>query len=358
MTFEMMPRGPFDLATSNQYFGGWITCGPAQASIAMAFPVEGWYASAAVILRQDKGGAIMGDVHGAGNDAEKAWQQALSVLSLDCDGAGWPEIGQRDPVIGNLQHVHHFLRPVLFHSPYEAAAAFIIGHRISIKQGRAIRQEMAQAIGDSIQAGETTLYAFPRPQALLELTSFKGINAEKIERLHGIALSALDGHLDRGWLRSLPVEQALTTLRSLRGVGQFFSQGILLRGAGLVDDVSDDAMTKEAVQLAYQLSQPPNYTKILQQAENWRPYRMWASVLLHVWLRCEAGGPLQRQAVVWRRNQLRRHTVPSDLVLDHEPALLVAQLAVGVDLALAQVADHVPVQAGLVDAARFGQGRA
>jgi 3-methyladenine DNA glycosylase/8-oxoguanine DNA glycosylase len=72
--------------------------------------------------------------------------------------------------------------------------------------------------------------------------------------------------------------------------------GILLRGAGLVDEVTDDDVTKEAVQLAYKLSERPDQNEVLQIAEAWRPYRMWAIVLLHVWLRREMGGP-HRQRV-------------------------------------------------------------
>lgn len=291
MRYELTLHEPFNFAGVNDYFGGWTSPGSDPSAIAMAFPVEGWRASAAVILRQNEKGNILGEVVGAGEKAEAAWQQALAVLSLDSDATGWSEVGQRDPVIGHLQNTYHFLRPVLFHSPYEAAAAFIIGHRITMQQGRAIRQSMSQEIGEKLQVGETTLHAFPRPQALLELSSFKAVNSEKIERLHVIALAALDGLLDRAYLRSITVEQALAKLRTLRGIGDFFSQGILLRGAGLVDEVTDDDVTKEAVQLAYKLPQRPDQKSVLQIAEVWRPYRMWTNVLLHVWIRREMGGP-------------------------------------------------------------------
>jgi DNA-3-methyladenine glycosylase II len=291
MNFEIAPGGPFNLDIANQYFDGWLSFGPDQSSIAMAFPVEGWRSSAAVILQQDAKGTLIGEVHGASKDAEVAWKQALAVLSLDSDATGWTEVGHRDPVIGNLQNRYQFIRPVLFHSPYEAAAAFVIGHRISIQQGRNIRQAMAQEIGEKLQVGETTLHAFPRPQALREISNFKGVNDIKIQRLHGIAQAALDGILDRTYLRSMPVEQALEKLRSLDGIGEFFSQGILLRGAGLEDEVTDDDVTKEAVQLLYKLPQRPDQKTVLHIAEVWRPYRMWATVLLHIWLSREAGGP-------------------------------------------------------------------
>jgi DNA-3-methyladenine glycosylase II len=293
--FTCVPSGPFTLSAAQDYFGGWVSTGPDPSALAMAFPVEGWRASAAVVRRQDGAGSVRGKVAliGAAADEEhdRAWRQALAVLSLDADGAGWPAVGQRDPVIGALQQRYSWLRPVLFHSPYEAAAAFIIGHRISMLQGRALRQVMARELGDALPAGGTTVYAFPRPHVLCELSSFPGLSAQKIERLHAIAHAALDGLLDRAYLRSLPVEQALQQLQTLPGIGPFFSQGILLRGAGLVDMLSDDDVTSEAMQRAYTLPQPPDLPAALRLADAWRPYCAWASVLLHVWLRREAGGP-------------------------------------------------------------------
>jgi DNA-3-methyladenine glycosylase II len=49
------------------------------------------------------------------------------ILSLDVDGSGFPEVGVRDPVVGELQVRYPGLRPVLFYSPYEASAWAIIG---------------------------------------------------------------------------------------------------------------------------------------------------------------------------------------------------------------------------------------
>jgi DNA-3-methyladenine glycosylase II len=291
MRFEHTLSGPFALDRSEDFFGEWLVASQERDAIALAFPVEGWRSSAAVILRQLRPDALAGEVHGAGEDAARAWAQALAVLSADADGAGWPAVGQRDPVMGKLQAQYHYLRPVLFHSPYEAAAAFIIGHRISIQQGRKIRAAMAERHGDAIAVNDVTLHAFPRPHVLLDLVEFPGVSAEKIERLRGVAAAALDGWLDRSTLRAMPAEAALARLRTLRGVGDFFAQGILLRGAGLLDAVTDEDVTKEAVQLAYHLPERPTHQQVQQIAESWRPYRMWGNVLLHVWLRREQGGP-------------------------------------------------------------------
>ena len=199
-------------------------------------------------------------------------------------------LGGKVSPLGQLQADYQYLRPVLFHSPYEAAAAFTIGHRISIRQGRAIRQAIAQEHGDEIRVRDTVFHAFPRPQVLRSLSAIKGVSAAKIPRLRGIAEAALEGWLDRSALRAIPEEEALEKLRSLPGIGVFFSQGILYRGAGLADAVTDDEMTKRAFQRFFKLAQLPDHRAMLELAEPWRPYRMWATVLLHVWFRREESG--------------------------------------------------------------------
>ncbi|MGI8610121.1 MAG: DNA-3-methyladenine glycosylase family protein [Candidatus Dormibacteria bacterium] len=284
--FSTTPTGPFDLANQNQYFNPWPQV---DGAVAMAFPVEGWQTSAAVLLRQQDG-AVTGEVDGAsGAQADKAWQQALASLSLDFDGEGFVEVGRRDRAIGKLQQQYQGLRPSLFHSPYEAAAGFTIGHRIQINQARKIRHQMGETRGDAIQVGGTTLHAFPRPQELLKMDDFTGLSSIKIERLHAIAAAALEGWLDRDALRAMPVESALKQLETLPGIGPFFSQGILMRGAGTTDAMTDDDLTVRAIKRVCELPDSAGLPEVLERVERWRPYRMWCTVLLHVWYRSQPG---------------------------------------------------------------------
>ncbi|MFO0702687.1 MAG: hypothetical protein U0514_02300 [Candidatus Andersenbacteria bacterium] len=288
-TFTVRPKGQFDLKNQNQYFGSWPTVGE---SIVMAFPVEGWRGSAAVQLSQ-RGQTIHGRIVGPAALHAKAKEQALAALSLDVDGAGWAAVGKHDPFIGQLQQRYRYLRPVLFHSPYEAAAHFVIAHRIRMLQARTIRARMAEQLGASIKVDGATVHAFPLPQELLKLTSFAGLNALKVERLHAVAHAALDGRLDRERLRSMPIEKALVELQEIPGIGPFFASAIVFRGAGVVDQVTEDHITPFAVKTAYKLKHLPTPAEVLKIAERWKPYRMWALVQLHVWVRREVGLPKQ-----------------------------------------------------------------
>jgi DNA-3-methyladenine glycosylase II len=292
--FSIEPRGAFGLAQANTYFGGWPTLSIEPDGLVMAFPVEEWRTSAAIVIRQEPSGLVVGEVHGPQDDAEAAWKTALAALSLDHDGSAFPEVGQRDPVIGRLQEHFGLMRPVCFHSPYEAGAAFVIGRRMSIVQTRSVRAKLSAEHGDAIVVGDQEFHAFPRPQVLLELDRFGPIFGEKMDRLHGIAEAALAGRLDRARLRDTPYTAAFADLLTLHGVGPFIAQGILIRGAGLPDELSDDEVTAQAVQYAYELPAPPNRAALEKLAEPWRPYRAWAMVLLHMWLRREGGPGFQR----------------------------------------------------------------
>lgn len=302
MEFAHIPRGPFNLLYQNQHFGGWPTLSNDPTAIVISFPLEDWKDSAAVVARQDiQTNTLIGRVYGT-EEHERAWQQALSILSLDVDGVTWPEVGRRDPIIGALQEKYHFLRPVLFHSPYEAAASFLIGHRLRIQQARAIRNRISVIHGDAIEVEGEIFHAFPRPESLLKFTELLGLSTQKIERLHQVARAALEGKLHRTYLRQLSRDQALEELKSLPGIGPLFAQGILFRGAGVVDDLTEDDLTKYAVSKAYHLSPSVALDQLADIAQQWRPYRMWAEVLLHVWLRREIGLPKRRRPAFTNRS--------------------------------------------------------
>ncbi len=283
--------GPFELIYQNQFFNGWPVLRD-DRTIVMAFPVERWQSSAAVALSQSDDDSVELTVYSNG-DSEAARDQALAALSLDEDGVGWPAVGERDSTLKELQSKYHYMRPSLFHSPYEAAAHFIIGHRISMVQGRKIRENMAKDLGQKFTIEGHDYYCFPRPQELLKLSEYPGLSQTKIERLHAVADAALEGWLTRAELNKLSEQEVLTKLERLPGVGPFFSQGILNRGVGGADGFTHDDLTYHAIALRYGLGKDPSKDQVLEIAEKWRPYRMWAVVLHHVWLR-ESGNMPKR----------------------------------------------------------------
>jgi DNA-3-methyladenine glycosylase II len=264
------------------------------------FPVEGWNGSAVVQLGQDADGILRGPAFGD-DDLGAIERQAARSLSLDHDGSGWPEVGRRDPVIGRLQERYGLLRPVCFFSAYEAATSFVIGQRISMAQTRRVKERLAAMAGDEVaievDGVARTIRPFPRPGALLAIPEIPGLAGVKVERLHGLARAALDGRLDTERLRALPEAEALAELRTLPGIGEWTASGVLTRGCGVADTVTlADGISREAVRHFYDLAAGPSDEDWLAIAEAWRPYRMWATVLLHMaWRREGPPRPSDRQ---------------------------------------------------------------
>jgi DNA-3-methyladenine glycosylase II len=141
-------------------------------------------------------------------------------------------------------------------------------------------------------AGERrTVRPFPRPQALVDLAEVPGLAAVKVERLRGLARAAMDGRLDTERLRALPEDEALAHLRELPGIGEWTASGVLGRGCGVADMVTlADGLSRQSIRHFYDLPGLPDDETWLEIAEAWRPYRMWATVLLHLaWRRRSAG---------------------------------------------------------------------
>lgn len=295
---QIVPQGEFSLQAAAG-FGFGPTEGrppPFDGCLRLAFAVDGGGHAGAVMRQPDPDGPV--DValtlrHHADPDAALA--QVARVLSLDHDGEGFAEVGRRDPVIGALQRAHPGQRPVLFHSPYEAAAWAIISARRSSAQGARVRDALAQELGESFALAQRTLHAFPQPDRLAELDpAFPGLGEVKVERLRALALVALDGALDVARLQALGPEAAYVDLQSLSGIGPFYAGLITLRGTGFADAM---LMAPEPKVLAhagrlYERGEPLDLAALTALAQRWRPYRTWATVLLR--LAGERGAPVRR----------------------------------------------------------------
>lgn len=298
-TFTLVPRGPFSLAASIMFLEGFTPAAHrgsdpgADGVLELAFPVEGSWETVGIRVRQDSAGVtaeiVSPEAPSRGLVAEVR-PQVERILSLDVDGSGFPAVGERDPVVGEVQRRYPGLRPVGFWSPYEAAAWTVIGHRIRITQAAAVKARMAKELGEPVSFGGRVVYAFPSPERLAKLGMFPGLAGRKPEWLRSLAHAALDGQLDAVRLRAMPHKEAMADLKKLPGIGDFSAGLILLRGAGDPDAIpGQEPRLARAVALAYGLPGPATPEQLLQISENWKPYRTWVTLLMRVQLEYQTG---------------------------------------------------------------------
>jgi DNA-3-methyladenine glycosylase II len=264
VTISLRPRGPFSLA----------------APLVLALTDDGGDAVALRAVWLAEAGEVEVDFV-SDLAAERVERHAARVLCLDVDATGLAEVGARHPVIGRLVSEAGGRRPVCFGTPFEAAVWAVLSQRVSMAQAGRVKDALAASLGTPMEIGGESVTAFPGPGALAELESFPGLWDSKLERIRALAGAAAVGDLDPGLLRSLELDEALTHLQSLPGIGPFGAMLVLARGAGQ-PDVPPPTLRRfrPAVAAAYGLAEEPDEAKLAEFSEAWRPYRAWVTWLL------------------------------------------------------------------------------
>src|ERR1700760_1268713 len=118
-TFTLVPRGPFSLAASIAFLEGFSPAGysgPADQALELAFGVEGSWQTVGLRVRQDDGGTVVAEIVSPADPGPELVAeirpQLERVLSLDVGGSDSPAVGERDPVVGEVQRKFPGLRPV------------------------------------------------------------------------------------------------------------------------------------------------------------------------------------------------------------------------------------------------------
>ncbi len=80
---------------------------------------------------------------------------------------------------------------------------------------------------------------------------------------------------------TVPHEEALATLRAIKGIGPFWAEGILLRAVGTTDALPRaEKRTRQTAEAYGAADVVDDDAAFVALAERWRPFRTWVSVLL------------------------------------------------------------------------------
>jgi len=121
----------------------------------------------------------------------------------------------------------------------------------------------------------------PTPTQLLAVDEVAWIEPTRLSRMQAIARVAADGRLEADRLLRLGPEAAMADLQQLKGIGPFYAALIVIRGTGFADVLpADEPKSLAMVQRLYGLADVPTPAEFERIAENWRPWRTWATVLI------------------------------------------------------------------------------
>jgi DNA-3-methyladenine glycosylase II len=287
MTHEqrLTTRGPVDLARMASFLTSWP---PAthqglddDGHLRLALVADDLEHTFGVALRQDGPDALLAtfSTDPPVEPSPALVAQVRRVLSLDLDADHLADLARSDPLLGTLVARAPGLRPPLFWSPYEGAAWAVLSARTPAATAAVSRRRLQDEYGEGVDVLGRTQHAIPVPERLLAVDSLPGVPAEKVRRLHGVAEAALDGRLRADHLAGLPKEEVVRTLKTVRGIGDFYAQLILVRALQGTDvfPVGEPRVRAALEELS---GHPLTEADVARITESWSPFRGWAAFLL------------------------------------------------------------------------------
>ena len=268
ITGTLTPRAPFDFAKTLGFLYGF---GPTAGEQALAV---GSVTKALTL----QGRAIAFEVSSTGTLEQPALaytlysEQPLSeaehaavadrirfFLSLDDDLLPFYAIGQSDPYFAPVIERLYGLHQPKFLTPFEIACWAVLGQRIPWRVAHKAKMALVERWGTSITLPDGPYTAFPEPEQLAaaapeDLASIVR-NERKVEYLQAVVRFFLDA--DEQFLRYGEYDEVATRIRAIRGIGEWSSYFILLRGLGRMERVSAvDREPGKAASYIYNGGQP------------------------------------------------------------------------------------------------------
>jgi DNA-3-methyladenine glycosylase II len=277
-------RGPYDLREVALMGFGHRDEKSFDGVMRLAFCVDGSYDDQVGVEVRQQRSTLELTVHdrpGQTADLDMVTRQVARALSADADGELWQQVAERDPALRTLFERAPGFRPALFYSPYEAAVWSIVSARRARPQGIVLRKRLSEAHGYTFELAGESVPALPTPQVLASIDAFPGLPQDRVPRLHAIAEATRQGKLDVERLQAMDPEEAKLDLQQLPGIGPFYSALVVVRGLGLTDVLSpEESRSREGIRQLYGLDHDPTDAEVAALAENWRPFRTWATVMI------------------------------------------------------------------------------
>jgi AraC family transcriptional regulator, regulatory protein of adaptative response / DNA-3-methyladenine glycosylase II len=189
----------------------------------------------------------------------------------------------RDPLLASLVAGRPGLRVPGGWDGFELAARAVLGQQVSVDIARTLAGQLAGLCGTPLEDPQGTPVSLERafPTAVQVAganLSALGVTGARRRTLVGLARAALDDPMLFHPLGT--VEQTVTKLRAVPGVGEWTAQTIALRAAREPDafPASDRALLRFAARHCGKAIDP---AQLRDRAQRWRPWRAYAAQ--HLW---------------------------------------------------------------------------
>jgi DNA-3-methyladenine glycosylase II len=222
------------------------------------------------------------------------------LLGLRLDLGDFYRFAIRQRRLARLAQRFVGMKPPRYATVFEGIANAIACQQVTLTVGIRVLNRLIASYGAAIPdagAVDGAVHAFPRPADLAVLKPDElrriGFSLQKGRALIDLAQSIAAEHLDLEGLADLPDQEAIDQLCSLRGVGRWTAEYVLLRGLGRINVFpGDDVGGRNNLQRWLKLEGPLDYEGVRRTLMRWQ--RFGGLIYLHLLLdRLETAGYLE-----------------------------------------------------------------
>ncbi len=203
-------------------------------------------------------------------------------LSLSDDLEPFYRIGYGDvdfaPVLQKYYGLHH----VKFITPFECASWAVLSQRYPMSAAQKVKQAIMEKFGTSLEVEGRLFRAFPEPARLARASEEELMplvrNERRVEFLLGVAKAFSE--IDERFLRTAKYDEVADWLSKIKGIGEWSSKLILLRGLGRMEKLAVENRLLKAASTVYGHGKPlaqARFDQIAEKYGSWKGY--WAYYL-------------------------------------------------------------------------------
>ena len=202
------------------------------------------------------------------------------LFDVDADVATIGRSLARDPFLAPLVERRPGLRTPGAWDGFELAVRAILGQQVTLAAARLLAGRLVALCAAVARPGALSSFgAFPSAAQVLAC-DLGGLGMPAARRAALVALAEASRDDARLFTRSEPLDDEVTRLRSVRGIGEWTAQYIALRALRASDafPASDVGLLRAA---AAESGGRPTPAELLARSEAWRPWRAYAAQ--HLW---------------------------------------------------------------------------
>jgi AraC family transcriptional regulator of adaptative response / DNA-3-methyladenine glycosylase II len=208
-------------------------------------------------------------------------QTAREVFDLDAPVTEIAAVLADDKTLREILRKNKGIRVPGAWDGFELTIRAILGQQISVKAATTLAGRIAERYGEKLQltseSDEAVLNRIFPPAERLMRARFNnlGVLQSRVDTIRRVATAVVSGELHFDVAQD--PDEFCNTLKSIRGIGDWTAQYVAMRALK-----TPDAFPGSDLGLIKAIEQPARVTpkELLTRAEDWRPWRAYAAMLL------------------------------------------------------------------------------